>query len=224
VRFVHAPDATALPFPDASFDGIAAASSIEQAPEPKATLRELRRVLKRGGVLRMHYESLGYYKGWNEREAALLPQGARSTLVVYDRDIASECVRHYQLLLGFSAGAITELLAGAGHAVRYSALTPRALTQLREHLVCARTWTTRHPSCLTWSRWLAEAGFAEVTPTHNGGWFSAKLFDHMPDSQRPKEMERVDAVLRPIVGIVVSMKAAPTAAPREWDPWLTAVA
>ena len=36
-----------------SFDGIMASSSIEQTPNPKATLKELFRVLKPGGRLRI---------------------------------------------------------------------------------------------------------------------------------------------------------------------------
>ncbi|MBM3315711.1 class I SAM-dependent methyltransferase [candidate division WOR-3 bacterium] len=48
---------TQLEFADASFDGVVAASSIEQSPDPYQTLRELFRVLRRGGKLRVYFES-----------------------------------------------------------------------------------------------------------------------------------------------------------------------
>jgi len=50
--------ATALDFPTASFDGVVAATSIEQTPDPQAALREVFRVLRPGGVFRMSYEQL----------------------------------------------------------------------------------------------------------------------------------------------------------------------
>src|SRR5574340_1247051 len=66
--FIHYPPGQPLPFADASFDVVTAGSSIEQTPDAKATLREIYRVLKPGGRLRMHYESLLYYAGELECE------------------------------------------------------------------------------------------------------------------------------------------------------------
>jgi len=49
--------ATALAFPEASFDGAVAGTAIEQTPDPARALRETLRVLKPGGVFRMTYEA-----------------------------------------------------------------------------------------------------------------------------------------------------------------------
>ena len=49
-------DAAALPFADASFDLITAASALEEAAEPEAVFAELRRVLREGCALRASYQ------------------------------------------------------------------------------------------------------------------------------------------------------------------------
>ena len=93
-RFVHVPLAQPLPFEEDCFDSVTAASSIEQTPDPEATLRELCRVLKPGGRLRMNYESLGRYRGGQERGVHF-----DTNLVIFDRYVDDEYVRHYLLRL-----------------------------------------------------------------------------------------------------------------------------
>ncbi len=222
-QFVHVPPGEPLPFKDASFDGIAAASSIEQTPDPKATLRELCRVLKPGGRLRMHYESLGYYRGGREREVWLNGTDAPVQLILFDRNIEEERVAHHGLSLNLPRAEVEDVFARAGAEPSYAALTPGVLGELCDHLGDAVTWTTQHPSCSTWLRWLAEAGFSSAKPSYDGGWFAGRLFDGLSESGRPAGMAAVDKLLRPLVEVVVTM-AAPSVAPAgEWDPWITAV-
>ncbi|MFH1144969.1 MAG: class I SAM-dependent methyltransferase [Candidatus Eisenbacteria bacterium] len=57
VRFEQM-SACRMDFEDGIFDGAVAATSIEQTPDPAAALREIHRVLKPGGVLRMSFEVL----------------------------------------------------------------------------------------------------------------------------------------------------------------------
>lgn len=45
-----------LDFPDGSFDGVVAASAVEQSADPYQALREIFRVLRRGGRLRLFFE------------------------------------------------------------------------------------------------------------------------------------------------------------------------
>ncbi len=52
--FAHVPPGQPLPFADGTFDAVMAASSLEQTPDPRTVVRELARVLRPGGRLRIH--------------------------------------------------------------------------------------------------------------------------------------------------------------------------
>lgn len=219
-RFVHVPPGEALPFEDASFDGVAAASSIEQTPNAKATLAELCRVLKPGGRLRMYYESLGGYSGGAERELHIREDRATGDILIFDRHIEQEYVEHYQLAFDMPAEAVREVFAR--HGVEPPFATPEALSDLQPHLTDAVTWRTQHPSCCSWVRLLREVGFSSAVATYDGGWFARRLFDRLVGPKRPRETDAVDEMLRPLVEVVVTMAAPPSAAPGEWEPCITA--
>ena len=210
-RFVRVSPARPLPFEDECFDSVAAASSIEQTPDPETALRELCRVLKPGGRMRVHYESLGRYRGGQERGVYF-----DKDLVIYDRYIEEEYVRHYLLRLD---GSPTELPRRPSVAD----LSEPVLETLRPHVVEATTWTTRHPSCRTLLAWLSEAGFSSATPTYNGAGFAGSLFDVLPESKLPREMTAVDELLRAAVEVVTAMRAPVEALSGEWDPMIVAV-
>jgi SAM-dependent methyltransferase len=220
-RFVHVPPGQPLPFEDASFDGVTASSSIEQTPDAKATLRELSRVLKPGGRLRMHYESLSYYAGRQEREVKIGEDRGAADILIFDRHIAEEYADHYQLLLDMSPDEVREVFTK--HAAAPPFATPEVLSDLRPHITAAATWTTRHLSCASWLRLLQDVGFSSAQATYDGGWFAKRLFDRLPESKRPREMAAVDEMLRPLVEVVVTMERPPTTTPGEWEPWITAV-
>ncbi len=220
-RFVHVPPGETLPFEDGSFGGVTAASSIEQTPDPQVTLSELCRVLKPGGLLRMHYESLSYYVGGQERELEVGSAADAGKLTIYDRHPEHENVDHYALTFDIPEEAVSEVFTR--HGVEPPNATREVLGDLRPHIVDAATWRTRHPSCGSWVKLLKEVGFSSATPTYDGGWFAWRLFDRLPESRRPREIEAIDEMLHPLVEVVVTMEALPAAAPGEWDPWITAV-
>jgi SAM-dependent methyltransferase len=215
--FVDVPPGRPLPFEDASFDGVTAASSVEQTPDAKATLRELCRVLKPGGRLRMHYESLSYYAGGHEREMKIGDDRRTADIVIFDRHIEEEYATHYQLILDVPADAVRAAVTERPNAIH------TVLADLKPHITDAVTWTTKHPSCRTLLKWLPEVGFSSAQATYDGGWFAKQLFDRLPEAKRPRDMSAVDEMLRPFVEIVVTMERPPTAAPGEWEPWVTAV-
>jgi len=219
-QFVHVPPGEPLPFEDESFDGVAAASSVEQTPDVRATLAEMFRVLKPGGRLRMHYESLSYYAGGRERQLDVGVVGDTGDLMIHDRHLEEEYVDHYVLTFDLSEDEVVAIFAR--HDQDPPNATVAVLADLKPHIAGAATWRGQHPSCRSWMRLLREAGFSAAVPTYDGGWFAKRLFDRLPEAERPRDLAAADEVLRPLVEVVAGMEAPPTAPPREWEPCITA--
>lgn len=219
-RFVHVPAGQRLPFPDNAFDGIMAASSIEQTPDPAATISELYRVLRPGGRLRVFYEALGRYAGGQEREAWLWSSGEHETrLILYDRHIQEERAVHYGLVIRAPLSEVIGALNVEGCDIpNPEAIAPDRFERLRPFIEDIATFVLTHPSCGTYMRWMKDAGFSEVRPTHSGRSFARRLFDELDQNSRPQDLAGVDALLRPAVGVVVQL-----AAPEHIDPCITAV-
>lgn len=219
VRFVHSPPGAPLPFGDGEFEGVVASSSIEQAPDPRATLAELARVLRPGGRLRMYYEALGRYRGGQERELwRWSDQPQPRHIILHIRDLEGERARQYRLTVDLSGDDIDALFRAHDAEFGYQALTEALLKELASHVTSGAVCDTIHPSGPTWMRMLREAGFSEVHATHSGRHFARSLFDRLPAAERPRTLAEVDAYLRPLVAQVIELEAPP-----EMDPMLTAV-
>lgn len=217
-RFVYAEPGNPLPFEDGSFDGVMAASSVEQTPDPKATLCELYRVLRPGGRLRISYEALGRYQGGAEREVKLHERDGDSCwLTLFDRHVEEEYARMVRLALAMDCRKARQLFSGEARHPAFEDVTISVLQRLRPSIVETRTCTLTHPSGRTLAAWMREIGFREVQPTHSGAWFAGQLFDRLPVESRPMNLDGVDAMLHPLVKVVVQM-----AAPVGVDPMITA--
>ena len=222
-RFLHAAPGSPLPFSDDTFDGVMAASSIEQTPDPKAALRELYRVLKPGGRLRMHYENLSPYRGGQEQSAELRrAQEGTCWLTLYDRHIEAENAIMIHVRLNLTPEKALEVINGGSQKLSFNDLTRSVLEKLRENILETRRLALTHPSGVTYLHWLKEIGFTEANTTHNGIWFAERLFDQIGVPERPTDMAGVDALLRPLVAIIVNMEAPPRSQ-HGWDPMITAV-
>jgi SAM-dependent methyltransferase len=216
-HFVHVPPGQSLPFPVASFDGAMAASSLEQTPNPRETLREIYRVLVPGGKLRLSYEALGRYAGGQEREVGLLSDMDGTALLLYERHLASEWALQQKLRLALSREEALALLGCHGNDVAWDALRPEALSRLLPHLREGLCSITQHPSGHTWRRWMEEVGFRTIQGTHDGNLFARDLFARLAPAARPRDLAAVDDYLRPLVGAVIALPA-----PIHHDPWITA--
>ncbi len=218
-RFVHNPPGHPLPFEESSFDSIMAASSIEQSPDPRATLRELYRVLRPGGRLRISYEALGCYRNGGERQAwiwEIAPQ--RSGLVLFDRHIVEEYVRQYAITFALPSREVREHFSHGEREVPFDAVTFERIHSLRNSILAARLLRTIHPSGKTLVSWMKAIGFRQVLPTHSGSWFAGEWFTRIPEQDRPDGMAGVDRLLRPAVKTVVEMLA-----PIDIDSMITAI-
>ena len=218
--FIHVQPGSRLPFEDGTFDGVMAASSVEQTPDPRFTYQELYRVLKPGGRLRVHYEALSDYRGEQEHDTWLWPMDEQHCrLILFDRHVDQECVTQYALTFNLPAAALYRAFGVQGrHELRYESVTLSQMAQLRSALADARVCQTSHPSGKTIAAWLREIGFTQVLPTHDGSTAAGMLFDVLSEPSRPHDLAGVDAVLHPVVQVVSQL-----AAPIELDPMITAI-
>ncbi len=217
--FEHVTPGDPLPFPDQSFDAVVAASSVEQTPDPQATLAELYRVLKPSGRLRMVYESLARYRGGQEHETWLWAIDDEITrLMLCDRHIDDECAVLVALTYALAEAALTDALGGDAQGVSFKTITIERLTQLESKRVDAGICTTQHASASTLIRWMAEIGFSSTQATHSGIWIAGSLFGALAPETRPATLEAIDSYLRPIVQVGVELLA-----PVALNPMLTAV-
>jgi SAM-dependent methyltransferase len=209
-RFVYVAPGTPLPFADGSFDAVVTAASVEQSPDPHQTLRELFRVLRPGGRLRLSWESLEGYRGGQEHAVWMVDTGEQTCrLLLIDRHVDQEQVWYYGLSLAAPASAVRQLLALPGQDLTFAQVSVAGLRALGPLLTNAQLCVLTHPSGPTMVSWLHGIGFREVLPTHAGEWFAGQLFDHLPAGEHPADMAELDRLLRPLVEIVIHM-AAPT--------------
>ena len=207
-----------LPIPNYYFDGVVAASSIEQTPDPKETLVELFHSLRPGGKLRLSYEALGKYKNGREKEIGMTGSGRTTYLLIFDRDTRNGWVTQYRINIQLSKEQTIDIFEKFNQEVSYSGLSLTVLENLKKHTFGAFYCKTYHPDCETYIKWLKEIGFSQVLPTHNGGEFCRRYYNLIPRSQRPPNFSSVDVMLMPIIEAITKMEA-----PLHTDPWITAV-
>ena len=218
-HFLHVSPGSPLPFEDGTFDGVMAASSVEQTPEPMATIGELIRVLRPSGRLRIDYESLSRYRNGRERDVWLSSiSGQRSRLIIFDRQVEIERVRQYGITFSKSKEELAHILSDGAGPPAFSALTVRHLEALLPSLVDARVCDTTHPSGKTLARWFHNFGVREVKPTHRGAVAAGIFFDAQHRETRPYDLEGVDRLIEPVVKLVSAL-----AAPLDSDPMITVV-
>jgi SAM-dependent methyltransferase len=217
-EFHHVEPGRPLPFDDETFDGIMAASSVEQAPDPQAVLREFYRVLRPGGRLRMAYEDLDRYRDSSRYDTWVWPlDGGGARLVLYDRHIEEEYAVMYGITFSETAPGPGLPLDGSG-VLPFDRLTVPLLACLKAFITDTVACRLSHPSGRTFFEWLNEIGFSEVIPSHSGTSFAGEVFERLGKNERPRDMDSIDAMLRPVVDVVVGMRA-----PLSSNPLITAV-
>jgi SAM-dependent methyltransferase len=176
-RFVTG-DAARLPFADASFDLVTAASALEEAGAPQAVFTELRRVLRPGGVLRVSYQD--WRLGVPGFETVWLWEADGALLYSYVRRVQEPPLeRRYTLALapGAETAALHEqalLLAAAaprayGETLLTDELGVALLERLRPHVRDAWVVELARWSTAELVAALERAGFVEVRATVHPG-------------------------------------------------------
>ncbi|MDA0353168.1 MAG: methyltransferase domain-containing protein [Chloroflexi bacterium] len=201
-RFVTG-DVTAVPLADESVDLVTASYSLEESAEPSVAMRELRRVLRPGGVLRIAYQR------WElpepELESIALLEGASGLLFQYARRVQAPSIeRRYTLLVpasGVAAEAFSEALVASAELPRVlgetrldegfgrellARLAPFAIDSLAVEL---RRWTT--PELIAD---LEGAGFAEVWGTLHSGERGRAYGRERATSNDPIGLEEFEAL------------------------------
>jgi SAM-dependent methyltransferase len=217
-KFVHVPHSTRLPFPNGHFDGVMAASSVEQTPDPRFALEEIYRVLRPGGRLRISYEALGRYRDGREREVWVRSFGETGQLILTDRRIDEERADQFNLVFDMSAEDIEKAITGGSGEVILDRMTPEVLETVAPRITDVRACSLRHPSGKTLAVWLAEVGFRDVLPSESGADAAGSFFDELAPQERSNDLGGVDALVEPVVKVAIETPAA-----IENDPMITAV-
>ncbi|MCF8008468.1 MAG: class I SAM-dependent methyltransferase [Halanaerobiales bacterium] len=209
-------------FRDNTFDGITAAASIEQTPNPKAILSELYRVLKPYGRMRISYESLDCYKNGDEQDIWISEiLNNKSIIVLFNRNIKKEYVLQYGIVFSLRKEELLAKFDKDNDSISFNDITVELLENFKSKIVEIRKSKTVHPSGETFYNWLKEAGFKEVIPTYNGGLTANKLFDYYKKNKMLNEIndiDQVDQIVKPTVKITTELKAS-----LEENPPLTAI-
>jgi ubiquinone/menaquinone biosynthesis C-methylase UbiE len=129
-RFYHKPfvvgSATALPFKDNSFDAIWTFGTLQSVPNPEQALREMRRVLKPGGLLLL--DSGWQCRSWAAQGYEVRPYSdfgfggklIKTSIPVRDSVVFRSLYVFPTRLLRFASAAVT----GEPTAFRYTLLSP----------------------------------------------------------------------------------------------------
>jgi len=139
---VHVARVEALPFPDATFDVVTCLDVIEHTPDDRASLAELRRVTRPGGLMLVTVPA--YQALWSQHDEVNLHfrRYDRSSLRAASLDAGWDVVgdTHFNGILLAPAAAV-RLAAAAGaraSTTRTIDLTPRALNTILEAAAAAR--------------------------------------------------------------------------------------
>ncbi len=191
VEVVCAP-AEDLPFPDGSFDGVVAATAIEQCTDPERALREAFRVLAPGGRLAATFEDLAAeLRSPSAETAELYIEGEEAVYRLVHRSL--EPLREAEYELRFEADATLCRAAEEVRPVPTFHATPGEpglrevasddpvlgiplLERAQGALRTARTFDLRHRSPQETISLVEDAGFRDVKAFGNITWLARDFF------------------------------------------------
>jgi len=189
--------ATQLDFPDRSFDGVVAASSVEQTQDPQQALNEVCRVLKPGGKLRIEFESYeGRERGFEED--VLLTETADSlgyhyvikhSRPAWERSYLVRFALTPEMKEAFSK--LKDLMERIG---RSPSTNPEVGLQFLERhqgsIVGASFYELEHFTAATMKQALEEAGFVNVRVAYSAATLAKTVWPRIRESGMTDEQVR----------------------------------
>ncbi len=219
VDFVHIPAGKPLPFEDDTFDGVTAASSLEQTPDPKAALTELYRVLKPGGRLRMFYESLKQYQDGGEKELiSWQTNDGLYRIDLYSRQPEKETAEMYALEFEELSDELLKTMKNMINDDNLSKESIDSLGSFKALVKNARKCTLYHPDGKTWLDLMNEVGFSEAKGTRDGGTLASLMFRTYDIDNRPGNLTDLDEHLAPFIKEIIKIEENSNS-----NPMITAV-
>lgn len=185
-----------MSFRPGSFEGVVAASSIEQTPDPALALAEVFRVLKVGGTFRLSFEALEDYAE-PVREAVSIQECQEGTYLidylVAWTDKADE--RAYQVEvtpLSENSKKRFEIWAERCREDAYPHRDPRLERGLsrtikgirKAEILSASGYTLKHFKTDSLIKILKKVGFTEIQRVAGGGWPARALAEEMEQANR----------------------------------------
>jgi ubiquinone/menaquinone biosynthesis C-methylase UbiE len=178
-----------LDFPDGSFDGVVAASSIEQTQDPYQVLREVFRVLKPGGKFRVHFEAHeASDKGLTED--VMLTETADALGYHYILKHHNPPWERNYLVKFAPTPEMKDAFRKLADLMERIGRTPSAnpevglqfLERSRESIIGATSYELEHFTSLTMKETLEDAGFVNVRISYSAATLAHTVWPRVADS------------------------------------------
>lgn len=197
-----------FPFPTNTFDGITAASAIEQTPNPPKTLAEIYRVLKPGGRLRFSYESLEVYRGKEQDFWLTEFNQSLSRIILFSRKIAEEYVLQYGITLSLPLQELMKKIQPQTEKkLVFANFNQKLFLNLLPLIAKVDKCKTYHPQGKTFLKLLNEVGFRQAQMTYTGKSAASQLYKNLKPQKKLQSMEEIDNIIKPVIQIVIELEA-----------------
>lgn len=217
-KFLNYSPNSEIPYRDNFFDGIYAASSIEQTPDPEKTIKELYRVLKPGGKIRIRYEALDSYEKSNRQNDVWVTQTSKSQFIIvfFNRNFHVKSVTQYALTTSVDVYSFFKDSLRRKE-LEFDDFTVEKLKKISGSISKVKKCLTHHPNGCFFKTLLKKNGFEVVSPTQCGGEAAKKCFKNLTE-KRNYVVSEVDSIVRPLVERLVMLES-----PIESNPPITAL-
>jgi ubiquinone/menaquinone biosynthesis C-methylase UbiE len=196
--FVKVPQDGALPFADGQFDGVFAASSIEQTNDPQKTIKELWRVLKPGGLIKFYFEAIESKEAKPYESFAFNSLNNKYILLLIHYDLKASNGLFYRLEFKQDKEAFACYDYFLDEKLN-SEIETSQVVQNRAEIKDVSKGLCCFPTVSEWRRHLEMSGFVSILLSYSGGLVGERLFRALQGLELPRNKEELDSILTPLV-------------------------